>query len=232
MRPKFVVVVMLLAIGALGLMVVLKRIQEGRGSAPDMAVPAADSANVEATALPETGGASVTNARVSPVGPLISRIADSPATPSATNISPMVQPSPVLTSIVATTPEEDHRAAIEKDMDKLNEALIDGGSDQKLVEAVRERLFHSDAEVRKTAVETLMHLNDRAAIPKLNEALAKVEDAREKVAILDAIEYLQTPDGDPQFITDTPPPGLSPAGVTNRLTIERPTARPPRVTKR
>ena len=217
---------MLLAVGALGLLVALKRIQGGRGGAQDTAATA-DSTDVQATALLETEGASVTNGPGSRVEPLVRGVPDGQAKPSATS-NLIVQPGPVLTSIVATTPEEDHRAAIEKDMDKLNEALIDGGSDPKLVEAVRERLLHPDADVRKAAVETIMHLNDRAAIPNLNQALAQVEDPREKVAIMDAIEYLQTPDGDPQFIADAPPPGPLATGATNRF--QRPTVRQPRVT--
>ena len=195
---------MLLAVGVLGLMVVLKRVQGGQGGPQDAAGPA-DLRNVEAKALAGTEAASVTNVPGSQEKPLVSRVNDGQAQPIATN-NPIVQPA-VVTSVVATTPEEDHRAAIEKDIDKLNEALLDGGSDPKLMAAVRERLLHSDADVRKAAAETIMHLNDREAIPALKEALAKIEDPREKVVMMDAIEYLQTPDGDPQFTTDTSPAG-------------------------
>src|ERR1035437_7409306 len=174
MRPKFVLLIMLLAVGVLGLMVVLKRIQGGRGGAQDAAA-LADSTNVEATVRPGIETASVTNVPGSREKPMVSDVTDGQTQPSATN-NLIVQPGSIATSIVATTPEQDHQAAIEKDMDKLNEALLDGGSEPKLMAAVRERLFHPDAEVRKTAVSTLMHLNDREAIPKLNEALAKTED--------------------------------------------------------
>jgi hypothetical protein len=75
-----------------------------------------------------------------------------------------------------------------------------------------------------------MHLNDREAIPKLNEALAKTEDPREKVEIMDAIEYLQTPDGDPQFTADTSPAGPPPAAATNQ--VQKPTRSQPRAVKR
>jgi HEAT repeats len=227
MRPKFVLLIMLLAVGVLGLMVMLKRNQGGQGGAQDAAGPASVT-NVEATALPGVEAASVTNVLSSQEKPLVSSATAGQAQPIATN-SPIVQPA-VVASIVATTPEQDHQAAIEKDMNKLNEALIDGGSDPKLVQAVRERLLHPDAEVRKTAAETIMHLNDREAIPALKEALAKIEDPREKVVMMDAIEYLQTPDGDPQFTTDTPPAGEPPAGATNR--VQKPTVRQPRAVKR
>ena len=224
MRPKFVLAVMLLAVAVLGMLVVLKRGQGGHGKVPDAAVPV-DSARVETAAPPETGAAPAATGPDNQVEPLVvSHVADSQAKPPATNDGPMVQPSLVLTNIVATTPEEDRRAAIEKDMNLLNEALLDGGSDPKLVGAVREELFHSDAEVRKTAVETIMHLSDREAIPKLNEALAKTEDPREKVAIMDAIEYLQTPDGDPQFTTAPPMTEPAPTGPTTRSKVQQPKA--------
>jgi len=137
---------------------------------------------------------------------------------------------PPITNIVATTPEQDRQAAIEKDMDTLKEALLDGGSDPKLVDAVREKLLHPDSEVRKTAVQTVMYLDDRASIPTLQQALAQVEDPREKVSIMDAIEYLQTPEGDPQLIADTPPPGPPPS-ITNRPTIPQLPVRQPRAGK-
>jgi len=216
---------MLLAVGVLGLMVVLKRNQGGQGGAQG-AAGLADVTNVEAKALAGTEAASASNVPGSQVQPLASRVTDNQAQPTATS-NQIVQPA-VTTNIVATTPEQDHQAAIEKDMDKLNEALIDGGSDPKLVQAVRDRLLHSDAEVRKAAAETIMHLNDREAIPALKEALAKIEDPREKVVMMDAIEYLQTPDGDPQFIPDESPGGPPPS-ITNR--VQKPTARQPRAVK-
>ena len=227
MRPKFVLLIMLLAVGVLGLMVVLKRNQGGQGGPQDAAGPAA-LRNVEAKAMSGTEAASVTNVPGSQEKPLVSRANDGQTQPIATN-SPIVQPA-VVTSVVATTPDEDHRAAIEKDINKLNEALLDGGSDPKLVEAVRERLFHPDSDVRQTAVSTLMHLGDREAIPKLNEALAKTEDPREKVAIMDAIDYLQLPDGDPQLTLDVLTPGPLPTGMTNR--VQKPTASQPSPVKR
>lgn len=231
MRPKFVLAVMLLAVAVLGMLVVLKRGQGGPGKAADTAMPV-DSAHVETAAPPETGAAPAVTGPDNQVEPLVSHVADSQAKPPATNDGPMVQPSLVLTNIVATTPEEDRRAAIEKDMNLLNDALLDGGSDPKLVGAVREELFHSDAEVRKTALETIMHLSDREAIPKLNEALAKAEDPREKVAIMDAIEYLQTPDGDPQFTTAPPMTEPAPTGPTTRSKVQQPKVTQPKATKR
>ena len=103
------------------------------------------------------------------------------------------------TNIVATTPTQDHEAAVVAQLDKIKEALLDGGADPHLVEAIREQLSHPEAEVRKAAVEALMHLNDRGAIPKLKEALARVQDSREKASIMDAIDYLEIPEDSGQM---------------------------------
>jgi hypothetical protein len=190
----------------LGLAVVLKTTLDNHNGKQDVAVP------VDATNA-SSGVATGANDTSTLPGPGV-----------AVGTVAANQSEPPVTQVVATTPEQDRQAAIEKVLDKINEALLDGGSDPKLVAGVREQLLHPDPEVRKAATETVMELNDRGAIPKLKEALDRVEDAREKVAILDAIEYLQTPDGDPQFITDTPPPGPPPS-ITNRQAIRQPSVR-------
>jgi hypothetical protein len=112
---------------------------------------------------------------------------------------------PIVTNVVATTPAEDHQAAIDGDLEKIKNALLEGASNPASLVTVRERLLSPEASVRKAAVETIMHLNDREAIPQLKEALSRVEDTREKVAIMDAIEYLQIPDST-EPMNSTPEP--------------------------
>ena len=58
---------------------------------------------------------------------------------------------------------------------------------------VASRLENSDAEVRTAARESAVHLGDTNIIPYLNSALNNLKDPREKVAIMDAIAYLQIP---------------------------------------
>lgn len=109
--------------------------------------------------------------------------------------------------VIATTPEQDKEAAREKVLDEIKEALLEGTDNPAKAEEVRAHLKSDDAEIRKSAVETLMHLNDRGAIPALKEALDRVQDPREKVAIMDAIDYLETPE-DPNV--------LAAMGITNQ----------------
>lgn len=120
-------------------------------------------------------------------------------------------PGAVITNVVASTPEQDKEAARQSADEEMKDALLEGSANPAKVEAVRNYLQSTDAEVRKTAVQTMMHLTDREGIPALKAALEKVQDPREKVAIMDAIEYLETPE-DPmvktldEAITNTPAP--------------------------
>jgi hypothetical protein len=111
------------------------------------------------------------------------------------------------TNVVATTPEQDKESARSQVLEQIKEALLEGADNPAKAEEVRAHLKSDDAEVRKSAVETLMHLNDRGAIPALKEALDRVQDPREKVAIMDAIDYLETPE-DPNV--------LAAMGITNQ----------------
>jgi hypothetical protein len=171
---------MLVAVVALGMVVVLKGILSNHAEAPKDAATAIDSTQPE-----------------------VVKKSDS-------------QPRPPVTNVVATTPVEDHQAGIDSDVNQIKTALLEGSSNSNSLAAVRERLLSPEASVRKAAVEAAMHLNDREAIPKLKEALGRVEDTREKVAILDAIEYLQIPEPNEQMnaAPDSDTPTAPP--VTNR----------------
>jgi hypothetical protein len=201
---------MVIAIGLMAAFVALRKIQTGPGGASGSPAATTESAATEVAApAPKTGAMPAVSSH--PPKPASDPGATAQANPVAANTtSPQAGTAPP--SIVATTPEQDRMEANEKDMDKLKEALLDGGSDPALLTAVRERLVHKDSDVRKAAVETIVNLNDAGAIPQLQEALAKTEDAREKVAIMDAIEYLQTPQGDPQFTAEPAPSGPAPVG--------------------
>ena len=170
---------MLVAVVALGILVVLKGIQSKRVEPPK-----------EATASGSTKPEEIRQ--------------------------PDIQPRPLVTNVVATTPAEDHRASIEHDLDQIKDALLEGLANSNLVLVLREKLLSPEAEVRKAAVEVTMHINDREAIPKLKEALGRVEDTREKVAILDAIEYLQIPDSNAPMETGSDADAPSALGITNR----------------
>ena len=83
------------------------------------------------------------------------------------------------------------REEIEQKVEALAEASAKGDSDafQLIITALKD----PRPEIRKAALEATIQLGSRDAIPVLKELAAKTEDPREKVEILDAIEFLELP---------------------------------------
>jgi hypothetical protein len=114
-------------------------------------------------------------------------------TPAQSPVMGQPEVKPAETNIIATTTDEDRAAQKEKDLDALSDALVTGINDPGAVYAIASRLENVDQEVRTAAREAAVHLGDTNIIPYLNTAVEHLKDAREKVAILDAIAYLQMP---------------------------------------
>ena len=88
--------------------------------------------------------------------------------------------------------EEARAAQVQNELDQIN-ALIVGGQNPSTTSMLLAKLSHPEAEVRKAAVDALVDLNDTNAIPAMEQAVAGVQDPREKVAMLDALAYLKLP---------------------------------------
>jgi hypothetical protein len=80
-----------------------------------------------------------------------------------------------------------------KELDQVRE-LQAGGSDPNTTALLLGKVTSREPEVRRAALEALKQLNDTNAIPALEQAMSTVEDAREKVAFLDVIDYLKLPE--------------------------------------
>jgi len=129
----------------------------------------------------------------------------------STNAEPINQEPPAITAVPANpnasnppamTPEEARAAQIQQDLDVVREALANGTVDPSVTEDIlMDKVTNPEKEVRKAALEALTQLNDTNAIPRLQQAAQSLEDPHDKVAVLDAIAYLQLPETTP----DTPP---------------------------
>lgn len=156
-------------------------------------------------------------------------------TPSLELAQPEVKPA--ATSIIATTSAEDRATQKEKDLEAISDVLISGDSDPRAVFAISSRLENADEEVRTAAREAAVHLGDTNVIPYLASALEHLNDSREKVAIMDAIAYLQLPsesdkpmpDGAEALPVDLNAPGVKVArprtADTNGVTLQQQKAR-------
>lgn len=209
MRPRVVLMIMVVAVGITALFVVVKGLvtRDGVSDSPEAA------GNGVSTS-------SNANSQVPPNTPSVTTTKRGPVTNGATSVVIVTNRAPV-TSVVASTPDEDRKAAVANELEQITLATIDGASDNRAVAYVQDRLLHNEPEVRKAAVIAAVQMNNRAFIPRLQEALARVEDPHEKVKILDAIDYLKLPQSVEEAIaaTEADPPFQSiipSTGTTNK----------------
>lgn len=75
------------------------------------------------------------------------------------------------------------------------EALTDASmqSDAQSFQIIVNALKDERKEVRQAAVDAAIQFGSRDAIPFLEEAAAKIDDPREKIEMLDAIDFLKLP---------------------------------------
>lgn len=104
-------------------------------------------------------------------------------------------------------------ALIENERDQIRELLgqIDGSNNVTIVSTLLEKMKNPETEVRKAALEGLVQLNDTNAVPGLQKTAEGITDPREKVAIMDAIEYLKMP----SITQNVPSENLTNAAVAN-----------------
>jgi hypothetical protein len=113
------------------------------------------------------------------------------STPEVTNASP--GPVKVGASNTVAMTEGMRAAALAKELDLIRELQADGGLSPTTPGILLGKVTHPEKEVRKAALEALVSLNDTNVVPGLEQALTLIEDPREKVALMDAIEYLKLP---------------------------------------
>ena len=98
---------------------------------------------------------------------------------------------------------------MEKEVNQIQDLQgeADGTNNPIIITALLDKLSNPEAEVRQAVLESLKQLNDTNAVPGLEKAAESIKDPREKVAVMDTIDYLKMPS-----ITDNVPPELA----TNR----------------
>jgi hypothetical protein len=134
---------------------------------------------------------------------------DSPSEPTdGTSDQGAQNPAVALdTNKVAVVAEQLRAAEVEKQLDEIEKLRdeADGENNVKvIIPGMIAKLAHPEAEVRKGALEALKHLNDTNAVPALEKAVATIQDLREKVAVLDTIEFLKLPSAFPDLPPDAP----------------------------
>ena len=113
---------------------------------------------------------------------------------NATNLNPPKQQSLVANPRAAkdkATEEEIHEQAVRRRIAELNDLAMN--NDTNSLNTILSELNNSDKEIRKGALEAVIQFADRAAISRLQGIADRTGDATEKVALLEAIEYLKLP---------------------------------------
>lgn len=134
-----------------------------------------------------------------------------PVVSAATN--PPIDPN---SSNTAAILEQLRGAERMRDLDEVRELQAAGGATPNTSELLLSKLTNKEADVREAALSALVHLGDTNVLPGLEQALGTIENPREKVAIMDAIEYLKLPTESSEL-----PPVASPDAGTTDPTIRR-----------
>jgi hypothetical protein len=170
MRPKIVIVVLLVGIAGIAAIFWLKHAATPVQPAPPViasqeAAPAVPPTSITSNATPAKPVATFANA---PVEKTISR-------PAAD------------TNALA----EAHDAMVQAEVDKLTE--LQANDDAASLHAILADLTNSDKEIRAAAVESTIQFGSRDAIPVLQDLAAHTTAPDEKKNLLDAADFLALP---------------------------------------
>ena len=156
MRPKIVMVIIMVAIGVVALAAVLKGVvgwhspQEAKAPEPPLEEPA----NTNVVTLQ--------------------------VNPNSSNTAAIL--------------EQLRAKELAEGLDQVRELQVQGPGDPATADLLLAKVTHKEPEVRKAAVEALVQLNATNAIPGLEQALGLTEDPRDKIALMEAINYLKLPE--------------------------------------
>jgi len=119
---------------------------------------------------------------------------------------------------VAPVPASDkvREVLLAKALDEIQSltASVDGTNNPVVIAALLTKLADPEPDVRKAVLDALRQINDTNAVPGLQQAADATKDAREKVAMLDTIDYLKLPSTTegvpPELQTNSSPAVISP----------------------
>ena len=179
MRPKIVILILVIGMGLVAVVVLLKGVTGGRPSKDTQVVSTGEPTN-------QAPPAAINDQVVQDV---------------------QVNPNSSNTAAIA---EQLRAAEVENEVNQIQDwqGEADGTNNPSIITALLDKLSNPEAEVRQSALEALKQLNDTNAVPGLEQAAENIKDPREKVAVLDAIDYIKLPSATenvpPEFATNFP----------------------------
>jgi hypothetical protein len=91
----------------------------------------------------------------------------------------------------ASARAELHETQVEARIAELRD--LSRKKDMPSLEVLLSEVKNSDQEIRQAALDAIGQTGNRAAIPRLLELAAQTENAKEKQAIVDAVEFMKLP---------------------------------------
>jgi len=168
MRPKVVVVILLLAAGLLGVIALMSK------------------------ALHPQSTTSADSGKVS----LAATVSNQPVEAPASNPPPVVSVAPVAVTNEAPAAGINDAAAhaqyVSQQIKELD-ALAMNNDVQSRDTILSELKNNPDKQIRAAALEAAIQFDDRSVVPPMQEIAAQTEDPDEKAAILEAIDYINLP---------------------------------------
>jgi hypothetical protein len=177
MRPKVVILILAAAFGMLGLIALLKGVTGGH--------------------VGDVGGKT----------PAVEASVESPTAATNVQVVQVVQVNPNSSNTAAIL-EQLRAAEVEKEVGAIRDLQgeADGTNNPMIISALLDKLSHPEAEVRQAVLEAVKQMDDTNAVPGLEQAVESIKDPREKVAVLDTIDYLKLPSATenvpPEFATN------------------------------
>jgi len=163
MRPKVVAAILLLAVGVLGIAVLISRAfhHEWGGEAPGNLPVAQTATNIS----PEK--------EISTSAPLI--VANDQATVA-------------VPAVIQETNQADY---VRERVAELMALAMNDDADS--LHTIRSELSNPDRQIREGAIAAIVQFGDRSAVPYLRERAAQVEDPVEKADLIAADDHLELP---------------------------------------
>jgi HEAT repeat protein len=121
---------------------------------------------------------------------------DAPAARSDAGVPTTTPPASARANVPPATADAEiapatHEEYVAKRISALQDLGMENDSDS--LNSILNELDNEDPEIRQGAVEAAVQFGSRDAIPRLMDAADKTSDPKEKAAILEAVEYLNTP---------------------------------------
>ncbi len=142
------------------------------------------------------GNAGATNAAKTPAAPGPATTAPMAATNAVVSVAPPPEPLPIPAGPMVTSnlTDEQRQANIDAEIDRLQQWSMN--DDPASLSNILADLTSSDKEIRDAAIEATKEFGSTNAIPALKAAAESTDDLQQKIAYLEAADFLSLPSMD------------------------------------